>query len=71
VSLAQTGHWLRGLGHIDGGLDTPKPDFAPYLGREASGFGELNAVRPSAKFERTPAGYARPSAPPGTSEPRW
>ncbi len=36
-----------------------------------SGFGELNAVCPSAKFERTPAGYARPSVPPGTSDARW
>jgi hypothetical protein len=71
VSLAQTGHWLRGLGRVDGGLDADRPDFAPYLQREASGFGELNAVRPAARLERTPAGYARPSVPPGTSEATW
>jgi crotonobetainyl-CoA:carnitine CoA-transferase CaiB-like acyl-CoA transferase len=71
VSLAQTGHWLRGLGRVDGGLETAKPDLAPYLKREASGFGELDAVMPAARFERTPAGYARPSVPPGTSEAKW
>ncbi|WP_244817988.1 CoA transferase [Caballeronia sp. Lep1P3] len=71
VSLAQTGHWLRSLGRIEGGLKTAKPDFAPYLECAPSGFGELEAVRPSAQFARTPAGYDRPAAPPGTSEPRW
>ncbi|BCQ27081.1 CoA transferase (plasmid) [Caballeronia sp. NK8] len=71
VSLAQTGHWLRGLGRIDGGLKTAKPDLAPYVERYESGFGELMAVRPSAQFARTPAGYARDAAPPGTSAARW
>ncbi|WP_250516463.1 CoA transferase [Caballeronia sp. INDeC2] len=71
VSLAQTGHWLRGLGRIEGGLKTAKPEFAPYMERYESGFGELMAVRPSAQLARTPAGYARNSAPPGASAARW
>jgi crotonobetainyl-CoA:carnitine CoA-transferase CaiB-like acyl-CoA transferase len=71
VSLAQTGHWLRGLGRVAGGLKTAKPDFAPYVERYESGFGELMAVRPSAQLARTPAGYTRSSAPPGTSDARW
>lgn len=71
VSLAQTGHWLRGLGRVDGGLTLAKPDLAPYGERYESGFGELAAIRPTAQLDRTPAGYARPSGPPGTSEPRW
>lgn len=71
VSLAQTGHWLRGLGRVAGGLQAGKPDFAPYVVDEPSGFGRLRAVRPSARLERTPAGYARPSRPPGSDEPRW
>ena len=71
VSLAQTGQWLRGLGRIDGGLGAAIPDFAPFLERQASGFGELEAVRPSAQLARTPAGYERASEPPGTSEARW
>ncbi|WP_250494456.1 CoA transferase [Caballeronia sp. GAWG1-1] len=71
VSLAQTGHWLRGLGRIDGGLKTARPDIAAYTEERESGFGMLRAVTPSARFERTPAGYARPSVPPGTDEAKW
>jgi hypothetical protein len=71
VSLAQTGHWVRGLGRVAGGLKTAKPDFAPYVERYESGFGELMAVRPSAQLARTPTGYTRNSAPPGTSDARW
>lgn len=71
VSLAQTGHWLRGLGRVEDGLKRAKPDLAPYIERYESGFGALMAVRPSVQLARTPAGYARASAPPGTSEPNW
>jgi crotonobetainyl-CoA:carnitine CoA-transferase CaiB-like acyl-CoA transferase len=71
VSLAQTGHWLRGLGRVEAGVHAAKPDFTPYLEVKESGFGKLNAVSPAAQLARTPAGYARPSVPPGTDEPRW
>lgn len=71
VSLAQTGHWLRGLGRVPGGLQAVKPDLAPWLATQASGFGQLCAVRPAAQLARTPAGYARPSVPPGTDPPQW
>lgn len=71
VSLAQTGHWLRGLGRIEDGLWTGRPDLSPWLADEISGFGQLRAVRPSAQLARTPAGYSRPSVPPGTDAPYW
>ncbi|WP_225782992.1 CoA transferase [Xenophilus sp. Marseille-Q4582] len=71
VSLAQTGHWLRGLGRVAHGLRAGKPDLTPWLADESSGFGRLRAVRPSAQLSRTPAGYARTSVPPGTDEPNW
>lgn len=71
VSLAQTGHWLRGLGRIEEGLRAGRPDLSPWLADEVSGFGLLRAVRPSAQMARTPAGYARPSVPPGTDRPNW
>ncbi|CAM3540270.1 CoA transferase [Paracidovorax anthurii] len=71
VSLAQTGHWLRGLGRVPGGLQAAKPDFGPYLEEVDSGFGRLRAVRPSAVLERTPARYERRSEPPGSSPLRW
>ncbi|NDL63001.1 CoA transferase [Acerihabitans arboris] len=71
VSLAQTGHWLRGLGRVERGLHRVPPDFSPWLDTAASGFGELRAVRPSAQLERTPAGYAFTSMPPGSSPAVW
>jgi crotonobetainyl-CoA:carnitine CoA-transferase CaiB-like acyl-CoA transferase len=71
VSLAQTGHWLRGLGRIDAGLKAQKPDLEPYLETTASGFGNLRAVRHSAQLERTPARWTRPSMPPGNHAARW
>ncbi|WP_246893226.1 CoA transferase [Achromobacter xylosoxidans] len=71
VSLAQTGHWLRGLGRIEDGLRAGRPDLSPWLADEISGFGQLRAVRPSAQLARTPAGYSRPSVPPGNDAPYW
>ncbi|KAF1047790.1 MAG: Acetyl-CoA:oxalate CoA-transferase [Xylophilus sp.] len=71
VSLAQTGHWLRGLGRVARGLDAVAPDRAPWLATGPSGFGVLTAVRHSARLARTPAGWDRPSVPPGTDPPAW
>lgn len=71
VSLAQTGHWLRGLGRVPDGLAVARPEIAPYLETSASGFGELRAVRHAAQLARTPARYARPSMPPGSHPPAW
>ena len=50
VSLAQTGHWIRGLGRIDG-LAAPDPGFDDVRDRleeSDSGFGKLTAVRHAA-----------------------
>ncbi|HEY1089563.1 MAG TPA: CoA transferase [Burkholderiaceae bacterium] len=71
VSLAQTGQWLRSLGRVAGGLSAVKPDLAPYLETEPSGFGVLQAVRHSAQLERTPARWTRPSMPPGSHATEW
>jgi crotonobetainyl-CoA:carnitine CoA-transferase CaiB-like acyl-CoA transferase len=71
VSLAQTGHWLRGLGRIDDGFAAPKPDFTPYLETTDSGFGRLTALRHAAQLSATPAGWERPSMPPGTHPLAW
>jgi hypothetical protein len=71
VSLAQTGQWLRSLGQIDGGFEIESPQVAPFLEKSASGFGELNSVRHSAQFSRTPAEWVRPSMPPGSHPPAW
>ena len=71
ISLAQTGHWVRGLGRVPGGLAAGKPDVAPYVDTVASGFGKLGAVRHSAQLARTPAAWSRPSMPPGSHAPAW
>ncbi len=71
VSLAATGHWLRGLGRVEGGFGAPKPDFTAYLETSDSGFGHLSAVRPAAQLSLTPPGWPRPSMPPGTHPLAW
>ncbi|KQP35898.1 CoA transferase [Pseudorhodoferax sp. Leaf274] len=71
VSLAQTAHWLRGLGRIAGGLQAPMPDRAPFLETSASGFGLLSAVRPAMRLGRATVGYRHASMPPGSHPPAW
>ncbi len=71
VSLARTGRWLRGLGRVDRGFDAPDPEFASVLERSDSDWGVLDAVRPAARFSRTPAADARPSKRPGSHPLAW
>ena len=76
VTLAGVGHWLRSLGRVAGGLATQAPDIAPYLEDSLCGFGKpgagrLRAVRHAAVFSATPAGWDRPSMPPGSHPPLW
>lgn len=71
VSLAQTAHWLRGLGRVPSGFTRTAPDRQPFLETYASGFGSLVAVRPTPQLSRTPARWSRPSVPPGTHAPVW
>jgi hypothetical protein len=71
VSLAQTGQWLRGLGRVEGGSLVAKPSLERLLETSASGFGELRALRHSARLARNPARWARPSMPPGSHPPSW
>jgi hypothetical protein len=73
VSLAQTGHWLRSLGRVDGlGVRDPaREDVLDCLEESDSGFGRLSAVRHPAILSETPARWARPSVPLGTNAPEW
>jgi crotonobetainyl-CoA:carnitine CoA-transferase CaiB-like acyl-CoA transferase len=73
ASLAQTGHWFRNLGRING-LACPDPDFEQVRDRledSASGFGRLTAVRHAAVMSETPPRWERPSVPLGTHAPEW
>jgi crotonobetainyl-CoA:carnitine CoA-transferase CaiB-like acyl-CoA transferase len=71
LSLAQTAHWLRGLGRVPGGLAAKPPSRDTYVETSRSGFGELKSLRHSARLSRTPAGWTRPSMPPGSHPPVW
>jgi crotonobetainyl-CoA:carnitine CoA-transferase CaiB-like acyl-CoA transferase len=74
VSLAQAGHWIRGLGRVADGLACLDPDFAAVQDRledSDSGFGRLTTVRHAALLSETPARWARPSVPLGTHPPAW
>jgi crotonobetainyl-CoA:carnitine CoA-transferase CaiB-like acyl-CoA transferase len=73
VSLAQTGHWIRGLGRIDGlgARDPGFEDVRDRLEEHDSGFGKLTAVRHAAMMSETPPHWARPSVPLGTHEAKW
>ncbi len=73
LSLAQTGHWLRQLGRIDG-VHCPDPGFDDVRDRlreTQSGFGRLTTVRHAAEMSETPPYWARPSVPLGTHAPAW
>jgi crotonobetainyl-CoA:carnitine CoA-transferase CaiB-like acyl-CoA transferase len=73
ASLAQTAHWLRRLGRIDG-TACPDPKFEDVRDRleeTASGFGRLTAVRHAAVMDETPPHWVRPSVPLGTHAPAW
>lgn len=71
LSLAQTGHWLRGLGRVRDGFAVTPPQLEPFLEIAPSAWGALRAPRRSARLGRTPAGWRRPSERPGDSPPRW
>jgi hypothetical protein len=74
VSLAQTGHWIRGLGRVANGLACPDPDLDAVrdrLDETESGFGRLTAVRHAATMPETPPRWARPSVPLGTHAAEW
>ena len=72
-SLAQTGHWFRRLGRIDG-LSCPDPAADAVKDRledMPSGFGRLTAVRHAAVMSETPPRWLRPTVPSGTHAPEW
>ena len=71
VSLARTGQWLRELGRLPNGFGAPAADFSGLMETRSSGWGELNAMRHAAEFSHTPAGWARPSMPPGSHPLAW
>lgn len=74
LSLAQTGHWLRGLGRVRKGLQMAMPafdDIADLSEQHASGFGMLTTIRHAARMSGTPVRWDLPSMPLGSHAPAW
>jgi crotonobetainyl-CoA:carnitine CoA-transferase CaiB-like acyl-CoA transferase len=71
VSLARTGQWLRRLGRVAEGVTAPRPKVDAAVETYESGYGKLIAVPHAANFSVTPAGWTRPSMPPGSSKAEW
>ncbi len=71
VSLARTGHWLRGLGRLDDGFRVASDDGADLMETSASGFGTLGSVRHAARFSPACTHALQPSMPPGSHPLAW
>jgi crotonobetainyl-CoA:carnitine CoA-transferase CaiB-like acyl-CoA transferase len=74
VSLAQTGHWLTGLGRVADGFGCADPkaeDVADLLETMETPFGALTFVRHAAVLSETPAHWSRPPVKLGTHAPVW
>jgi crotonobetainyl-CoA:carnitine CoA-transferase CaiB-like acyl-CoA transferase len=74
LSLAQTAHWLAGLGRVAGGFACPEPtgeELRALTHEMDTPFGRLGFVRHAAILSETPACWARPPVPLGTHAPVW
>ena len=72
LSLAQTAHWLDGLGRVEGGPEVPDTDRADVLDLldiDETPFGSVSHVRPVEQLPETPARWERPPGAAGL-EPR-
>jgi crotonobetainyl-CoA:carnitine CoA-transferase CaiB-like acyl-CoA transferase len=74
VALSRTAQWLRRLGRVPGGLSAPDPriaDAADLLETSDSGFGQLTAVRHSARLAMSPPCWRWPAVALGTHPATW
>ncbi len=70
VSLAGTGHWLRGLGRLPDGLATASPADDDIAGLMET-HGPITAVRHAALLSATPAFWTHPAQPLGSAAAAW
>jgi crotonobetainyl-CoA:carnitine CoA-transferase CaiB-like acyl-CoA transferase len=74
VSLVQVAHWLANLGTVDatkGTAELPEAALLPLLMESVGPFGRLRHLNPAVKLGETPAFYARPAEPLGSSPAIW
>jgi crotonobetainyl-CoA:carnitine CoA-transferase CaiB-like acyl-CoA transferase len=74
VSLAQTGHWLGGLGRLSDGFAAADPklaDIGDLIEVAETPFGRVSHVRHAGVLAETPPYWARAAVPLGTHAPVW
>ena len=74
VSLVQVAHWIASLGTVDaskGASELPEAELARCLMESDGLFGHLRHLKPVTQFGETPAYFAKPAEPLGTSPARW
>ena len=74
VSLARTGHWLRGLGRLADGFSATTPaaaDYPDFMEAVASDFGSLTALRHAGQLSDTPPLFVHPPVRLGTHAAVW
>jgi len=77
LSLAQTAHWLRSLGRVEGDDDPrqlPDPDMASISDltiETDTPWGKLTHLAPHLEMSETPPHWRRPTVPLGTHDPVW
>jgi crotonobetainyl-CoA:carnitine CoA-transferase CaiB-like acyl-CoA transferase len=77
LSLAQTAHWLKGLGRVTGAGDPrtqalPAPaDFGLELSRVQTRWGAVRFLGPVLSMSVTPPGFASAPRPLGSNAPEW
>jgi crotonobetainyl-CoA:carnitine CoA-transferase CaiB-like acyl-CoA transferase len=74
VSLVQVAHWLASLGTVDaakGAAELPEAALLPLLTESVGPLGRLRHLKPVVQLSETPAFYARPAEPLGTSPAQW
>jgi hypothetical protein len=74
VSLVQVAHWIASLGQIDGAAgmkELPEAELTALLMESDGPFGRLRHLKPVVQLSETPAFYARPAEPLGSSPARW
>ncbi len=74
VSLVQVAHWLANLGTVDaakGIAELPEGELSPLLTESVGPLGRLRHLKPVVQLGTTPAYFARPAEPLGTSPAQW
>jgi crotonobetainyl-CoA:carnitine CoA-transferase CaiB-like acyl-CoA transferase len=74
VSLVQVAHWIASQGTVDatqGAAELPDEELQPLLMESVGPFGRLRHMKPVVHLGETPAFYAKPAEPLGSSPPQW